>query len=87
VIEKGMRVRSRGNLKEQIPGKAAIWLNRQASGATSSIHSPCKTVYCRWHLFIRVCPFSPSLCISIHFPAASSVSYAHCKGNLTVLRR
>jgi hypothetical protein len=52
-------------------GKALIRLNKQPHDMTPSARSPCKTVYCCCHFFIFVCPFSPSLCISIYFPVMS----------------
>jgi hypothetical protein len=39
MIEKGMMVTSRGNLKERIPGKALIRLNRQANEWSHLIRS------------------------------------------------
>jgi hypothetical protein len=68
VIEMGMMVTNRGNLKERIPRKALIRLNRQPHGTTSSVCSPCKAVYGSCHFFILVCLFSHSLCFLIYFP-------------------
>jgi hypothetical protein len=39
VIEERMKVRSRGNPKERIPGKAPIQLNKQSCGTTPSARS------------------------------------------------
>jgi hypothetical protein len=48
----GMMVTSRGNLKERIPGKALIQLNRQSRGA--QVHAKLKIVQLQVHAKLKI---------------------------------
>jgi hypothetical protein len=77
VIKERIMVRSRGNLKERIPGKAPIQLNKQPHGTTPSARSLCTTeVFQGVSAFLCVHSLTPFVFQYI-FLSCHHLSYTH----------